>query len=195
MKKLKFCLIIALFANINSSFAQKTSPLNDEQKKELISNAEVKQILTAIYKKDFADGKFVDDGCFSFVSGDGKDKDNISMAVVSFNKNAIEIAIIKNNLTGEINVYAEDISKIYTIKKGKLTHKPSKAIKVSAKSSASCLQIYGKGLTTCVSCVTCVNNCWSKNKRWKRVSCAISNCSSACAVCVTSVWGYVNCVF
>lgn len=162
--------------------------LNKKETKILIENAK-----SLGFKEN---GKILEQESKKIVVRDEKVSSTILLTVYSISnskKQTIEIVELLNPENKESKIWSETSSMNFKVTDGLVVK--TKSVKSNAKSGLSCFAQYSKGISQCPNCISCVNSCWSKNKKWKRISCAMSNCAGACVSCVTSVAGFIYCVF
>jgi hypothetical protein len=192
MKKL-IVLVLVLFASVVAK-AQNVKAVPQDVRMALVLYKDAQSLLKSFTNKVSKKTEFIEEGCIRF---SGKDKSapyDITMVTSIVSKN-VEIVTLKNNITNEVIAYAEDGISVYSVVKNTVIKKPFQAPTTTNKSIGDCFQQFKKGLADCPNCISCVNSCWTKNKKWKRISCAVSNCGSSCFSCITNLWGFVNCVF
>ena len=113
---------------------------------------------------------------------------------IQYIKQSVDIVLLNDNNTNESKVWAENETTVFTVVNKTVVEKVNSPNVRSGFSD--CFQQYGiSGISNCTSCINCINSCWSKNKKWKRISCALSNCVGSCASCVKSFVSFVNCVY
>lgn len=190
--------------------AQKVTEISKEEKTAFLANKEVLTLgkkLSTTGKFGSTSGKWLSEGCKRGTGKDDLGKVDISLITYSLNgedkENTTEIVILKNNITKETKVWAENDKLLYLVEDNKVVEsqkeKQDKA-NVGAKSIVNrvveCAQQFARGTSTsCSGCITCVSSCFSQNKSWKRIACAVYNCNGQCWSCITNIWNFAKCVF
>jgi hypothetical protein len=193
MKKL-IMFSMLLLASLGAN-AQKVESASLNERQELSTNNDAKMLAVEFKRMASKKAIFVEEGCIRFSGKDMSGQYDITMVTSQISEKGIEVIVLKNNLTNETVAYAEDGIKVYSVENNKMISRPFAPEASTNKSIGGCFQQNKKGLANCPNCITCVNNCWTKNKKWKRIACAVSSCGGSCFSCVTSLWGFVNCVF
>jgi hypothetical protein len=184
--------------NKNESNTKMVNMTKMDQKMFLQKN-EVKLLITDAEKKGYSISKSFNSESKTFIISDKSTKSSISVFVytmINKAKETIDIVQFSDNDNKTINIWAETEKTITTIENGKLSVKEQATANKSQKSLSSCFQQYARaGVTSCNTCINCVNSCWSRNKKWQRITCALTNCSSSCWSCVTNVFNFIRCIF
>lgn len=116
-------------------------------------------------------------------------------------KQEVSLSMVKNLATNETSVWAEDGSSefraIVDSRRAPTFQQTASKASISIASITNCFNKFKKanGPANCSNCFSCLQNCSSKKTRWQRISCSLSNCSTSCWSCVTSVYNFITCVF
>ena len=191
MKKLMILLAL-LLANLTN--AQKIGDASKIEQANFVKNEDVQKMI--IHAKElgfFKNGTIVKSESKNIQGNDGSGNVSISLIVYSIsneNKQTFEIVQLAKN-ANESTIWGETDKKLFNISKGKITI----GSLANAKTGGDCYKIFKKGTADCSQCISCVNNCIVKNKKWQRISCALFNCSGSCWSCITDIYGFIKCVF
>lgn len=208
MKKVILLLVCAILATLGSAQTNHRT-LTPKERDPFLQNPEVKLLIENFQKQGYLTGAFENEGTIGFKAKEGQattDKAPVTTADISLltyivtnakTKKTIDIVMLKNNNTNEAKVWAENETVIYTLVNRSMVEKPNTASTNTTKASFStCYQQYGVGvMNNCPNCINCINACWSKNKKGKRISCALTGCVGSCAPCIRNFYGFVNCIF
>jgi hypothetical protein len=196
-------IILSLFVFGLTAQAQKVQPAAAAQKESFLGNPQVRKLIDNFKAKGFTPTGYVAEGTQTYTGKDASGDVNLSLItyhLVDKSKNAIDVAVFTDNRSKDSTVWAENPKEVFKVTGNEIRSSPQKTsptTNATAKSAGDCLKQFIKsgGPQSCGSCVSCVNGCWSKNAKWKRIACAVGNCSGSCWSCVKSVYGFVVCIF
>lgn len=194
-------ILLTVLASALTAYGQTTQAVSARQKESFLANPQVKRLIANFKEKGFTAPALVPEGTKTWTGRDASGEFSVSLityTLTSKTRNRIDVAMFSNNATRENTVWAENEKEIFKVTGAAITTaaQPKGPPTATAKSASDCFKKYGKGaIQNCSSCFSCVNNCWNKNAKWKRIACAATNCGGSCWKCITNVYAFVVCIF
>ena len=224
MKKLLVATLVLMALNL-ASFAQKKGankipkvdianvdkpgeiPVTEDDKKAFLKNSKIKTIIKYLGAKINKEAAFLAEGTTRIATKD--DGGKVDMMQIVFNvpktdKGTVQIVLLKNNITNEERVWAENGVLNFTLIKNEVEEKPIQTVdefeskyfigKQNPNGIITCIAGGLKAVSSTIECGSCIQSVKYKGSRWSYFKSLIWNCGFKCTVAVISWWALVLCI-